>query len=377
MIGHFASGVTVITTVDGGKRHGTTASAVSSLSLEPPMLLICMNRSSTTGQAVTSSGAFAVNVLADHQLALAHRFATKGADKFAEVAVTTGTFGQPLLDEALAHLECRVADAVNAGTHTVFLAEVETATAHTGSPLTYFRGQFGRLDMVPDDQLTENLRRWVHERRDLWGQPLDVAEIALELETTPGSLYLALGELASEGLVHPSRGGGFVITPVTLEVMEQGLRARCAIDLGVADLTVGRLDASQLEQLRTAMEATLVLIEGDHFVGDFYAYPRANERFHEVMLSFVDAPHLVRAYRRLAIGEVFREMHRRPRRGPEVAALNADHVEIVDAYEDGDVDRVRRALIRHTENAIAIVRSAMETTVADADSQPRSSGTRV
>lgn len=359
VIGHFASGVTVITTVDGGVRHGTTASAVSSLSLEPPMLLICMNHTSSTGQAITSAGAFAVNVLAEHQAALARRFATKGDDKFTGAAVLAGRFGQPLLEEALAHLECRVIDRVTAGTHVVFLAEVETASAHSGSPLTYFRGQFGRLDAPGDAELAETLRAWIHERHDLWGQTLDVSEIAIELQTTPGVLYLALGELAGEGLVHASRGGSFVITPVTLEVLEQALRARCAIDLGVADLTVGRLSTGQLAELRAAMEETLALIEGDHFVGKFAAYPAANEHFHETLVGFAGSPHLTRAYRRLAIGEIFRETQRRPRRGREVGALNQDHEEIVDAYEAGDVERARRVLERHTENAIAIVRSAM------------------
>src|SRR6478672_10462888 len=153
VIGHFASGVTIITTIDAGARHGTTASAVSSLSLEPPMLLICMNTSSSTGRAIASSGRFAVNVLSEHQAALARRFATKGADKFADVSVLSGGYGQPLLEEALAHLECRVTETVTAGTHVVFLAEVETATARGGTPLTYYRGQFGRLDPARDEDL--------------------------------------------------------------------------------------------------------------------------------------------------------------------------------------------------------------------------------
>src|SRR6185436_18228365 len=78
VIGHFASGVTVITTVDEGVPFGTTASAVSSLSLEPPMLLICMNRSSTTGQAIHRSRSFAVNILGEHQAELAGHFARPG-----------------------------------------------------------------------------------------------------------------------------------------------------------------------------------------------------------------------------------------------------------------------------------------------------------
>lgn len=145
VIGHFASGVTVITTALDGIPHGTTASAVASLSLEPPMLLICMNRSSATGQAVLRSGAFAVNILGEGDDELARRFAGKGEDKFAGVAVDRRDHGQPLLVDALAQLVCRVTQQVEAATHIVFFAEVHEATARPGQPLAYYRGRFGRL----------------------------------------------------------------------------------------------------------------------------------------------------------------------------------------------------------------------------------------
>lgn len=145
VIGHFASGVTVITTSVGGTLHGTTASAISSLSLEPPMLLICMNRSSATGQAVAQSGAFAVNILGEGDDELARRFAARGGDKFDGVAVSVGDHGQPLLVDALAQLVCRVTQQVEAATHVVFFASVHEATARPGQPLAYYRGKFGRL----------------------------------------------------------------------------------------------------------------------------------------------------------------------------------------------------------------------------------------
>src|ERR1700674_171452 len=86
VIGRFASGVTVITTVHDGIPYGTTASAVRSLSLEPPMLLICMNQQSSTGQAIAAAGHFAVNILAEEQPDAAARFATKSPDKFHGIA---------------------------------------------------------------------------------------------------------------------------------------------------------------------------------------------------------------------------------------------------------------------------------------------------
>src|SRR3954453_3627910 len=148
VISHFASGVTVITAVHEGRAYGTTASAVTSLSLEPPMLLICMNKQSETGRAVAASGQFGVNILGAHQADLAERFAQKGGDKFADVPVSEGKWGEPLFDEALATLECSVAEETTGGTHYVFLAEVESGSARGGTPLAYFRGEFGRLELT-------------------------------------------------------------------------------------------------------------------------------------------------------------------------------------------------------------------------------------
>jgi len=148
VVGHFTTGVAVITTCRDGRRYGVTASAVASLSLEPPMLLACLNRRLPTCDALGSAGAFAVNILDERQGEVALRFATRQPDKFAGLDVAESPLGLPLLPDALAHLECRVAGRVDAGTHTVFLGEVQTARARDGSgrPLAYFRGTFGRFE---------------------------------------------------------------------------------------------------------------------------------------------------------------------------------------------------------------------------------------
>jgi 4-nitrophenol 2-monooxygenase / 4-nitrocatechol 4-monooxygenase, reductase component len=117
VIGRFASGVTVITTNHDGSDYGMTASAMCSLSLEPPMVLVCVNRRVATRAAVSSSGVFAVNILDEHQAETALRFATPRDDKFAGVAVRRGELRCPLLDGALAWLECRVTEDVAGGTH--------------------------------------------------------------------------------------------------------------------------------------------------------------------------------------------------------------------------------------------------------------------
>lgn len=148
--GHFASGVTVLTTLWDDEPLGATASAVSSLSLEPPMMLACLHGSSRTHEAVHASGRFAVNVLAVDQDALAQHFAGKGDDKFAAVGHDVSPHGLPVLRDALATIECIVDDTAVGGTHTVFLGTVVAAAAGEGRPLGYYRGGFGTFEALPE-----------------------------------------------------------------------------------------------------------------------------------------------------------------------------------------------------------------------------------
>jgi flavin reductase (DIM6/NTAB) family NADH-FMN oxidoreductase RutF len=144
LIGRFTTGVTVVTTSDGGVPYGTTASALTSVSLDPPTLLICMNHQSETGQAIARSGHFAVNVLGEDQGAVARAFARKGSD-FGGHSTNAGGRGSPIFVDALARFECRVVDAMDAATHTVLIGVVEAASGRDGMPLTYFCGRFGRF----------------------------------------------------------------------------------------------------------------------------------------------------------------------------------------------------------------------------------------
>ena len=145
VMGRFASGVTIITTRHEGIDYGLTASAISSLSLDPPMLLICVNKTSNTQKAIEASRVFGVNILRDNQGEVARRFATSDPNKYTGLSVSYGALGVPLLDDILATIECRVTEIVSGGTHTVFLAEVETAHAAEGMPLATFRGRLGRF----------------------------------------------------------------------------------------------------------------------------------------------------------------------------------------------------------------------------------------
>lgn len=146
MMGHFATGVTVVTTHDGrGGAHGLTANSVTSVSLSPPLLLVCVDRKAESFAHFYASRCFAVNVLAATQEDLSTRFARSGGDKFADVAHRAGRLGAPLLDGCLAHLECRIVQTHEGGDHVIHVGEVTHASATGGDPLLYFQGRYRRL----------------------------------------------------------------------------------------------------------------------------------------------------------------------------------------------------------------------------------------
>src|SRR5580692_6019212 len=109
VMGHFATGVTVITTFSKeGKLHGLTANAVSSLSLDPPLLIICVDKKAESYASFEESGVFTVNILAADQEDISRRFAVSGGEKFEGVAFRRGGNGAPILNGTLAHLECKL-----------------------------------------------------------------------------------------------------------------------------------------------------------------------------------------------------------------------------------------------------------------------------
>src|SRR5260370_10815331 len=145
VIGRFMSGVVVITATHRGERRGMTVSAIASLSLDPPMIVTCLNAASATQEVVRRAGAFAVNILAEDQEHLAVRFSRSDPDPFRDLSCQPGATGAPLLPGALAVLECRIAHEVRGGAHRVLLAGVVRASADEGSPLADFRGRLRRL----------------------------------------------------------------------------------------------------------------------------------------------------------------------------------------------------------------------------------------
>lgn len=146
-LSRFASGVTVVTTKDeAGKLHGITVSAFSSVSLDPPLVLVCIERSAGSHQVFQQSGVFVVNILSSEQRDLSERFASQIPERFEGVDMTLNIDGIPVLSNCLANLECRVKLTADGGDHSVFIGEVESATVREGDPLIYFRGDYRNLE---------------------------------------------------------------------------------------------------------------------------------------------------------------------------------------------------------------------------------------
>lgn len=145
-LSRFAAGVTVITTrTEAGERAGFTATAFSSVSLEPPLVLFCVSAGGRSDKALARSSGFGVNVLGNDMAAVAERFATRGADRFAGLDVREGPLGVPLLKGAIATLSCQRHARHEAGDHGIFVGRVVEAAWSDGRPLLHFRGAFGEL----------------------------------------------------------------------------------------------------------------------------------------------------------------------------------------------------------------------------------------
>jgi flavin reductase ActVB len=142
-LSRFPSGVTVVTTRDGdGRFHGITVSAFCSLSLDPPRVLVCIEKITGSHAALETSRTFVVNMLSAEQRETSERFASMIENKFDQVEFEAGIDGIPVLLGCIATLECRVTDFFDGGDHSIFVGEVEKAVVHDGDPILYFRGDY-------------------------------------------------------------------------------------------------------------------------------------------------------------------------------------------------------------------------------------------
>ena len=142
---HFVSGVTIVTTEHEGKQYGMTVASFASLSLHPPLVLVCIEKSVKTHDAIAGAGVFGVSMLALTQQDISGRFASKRDDKFEGVGVHRGELNVPLIDGATCTLECRVHGQLPGGDHTIFVGEVVDAQTTEDAPLAYYRSAYREL----------------------------------------------------------------------------------------------------------------------------------------------------------------------------------------------------------------------------------------
>jgi flavin reductase (DIM6/NTAB) family NADH-FMN oxidoreductase RutF len=146
VLGHFCTGVTVITAIDEGEPAGLAVGSFSSLSLDPPLVLFCADKGSSTFPKIRSAGRFCVNILAEDQEDVCRVFAAKGTDKFAGMGYRKSGTGSPILDGVLAWIDCEMGDVIEQGDHYVVVGRVkELEVMHEGGPLLFFRGGYGRF----------------------------------------------------------------------------------------------------------------------------------------------------------------------------------------------------------------------------------------
>jgi 3-hydroxy-9,10-secoandrosta-1,3,5(10)-triene-9,17-dione monooxygenase reductase component len=148
VLGHFATGVAIITAVDGDEPVGMACNSFTSVSLDPQLVMFCAAKSSSTWPRIQAAQKWAANILAEDGEQVCRLFAQKGADRFAKIAYGTGRTGAPILDDAIAYVDCETVAEHDAGDHILVVGKVvELGYAPEGKPLLFYRGGYGRFDV--------------------------------------------------------------------------------------------------------------------------------------------------------------------------------------------------------------------------------------
>jgi 3-hydroxy-9,10-secoandrosta-1,3,5(10)-triene-9,17-dione monooxygenase reductase component len=145
VLGHFATGITIVTALEDGLPVGFSCQSFAALSLDPPMVVLAPARTSTSWPRIRAAGAFCVNILGEHQEAVCRAFAISGGDKFSGVGWRPGLTGAPVIDGSLAVVECELGEIFDGGDHEIVTGRVVALDVNEGGPLLFYRGGFGRF----------------------------------------------------------------------------------------------------------------------------------------------------------------------------------------------------------------------------------------
>jgi 3-hydroxy-9,10-secoandrosta-1,3,5(10)-triene-9,17-dione monooxygenase reductase component len=147
VLGHFATGVTIITAMSDGRPIGVSANSFTSVSLTPPLVLFCASKDSTTWPKIEAAGTFTVNILNEHQEDVCRVFATRGADRFSRIGWKPSATGSPILHDALAYIDCTIQEQHDGGDHLIVVGLVhELGVLNDEGPLIFYRGGYGHFD---------------------------------------------------------------------------------------------------------------------------------------------------------------------------------------------------------------------------------------
>lgn len=183
-LGSFVTGVTVVTTSVGDKPVGFTANSFTSVSLDPPMVLVCIGKSSSNFENFRSAGRFCVNILGEHQRHVSKQFSSKVPDRFAEVAWNPSTLNNPVIQASIAWFDCTLHQRVDAGDHYILIGHVRAFSHTIGSPIAYCRGNYVQFDL--DQQILGS-----HRHRTCFGAILETPEGVIFVHgKKPGSFAL-------------------------------------------------------------------------------------------------------------------------------------------------------------------------------------------
>jgi 3-hydroxy-9,10-secoandrosta-1,3,5(10)-triene-9,17-dione monooxygenase reductase component len=147
VLGHFATGITIVTAMDAGAPVGMACNSFTSVSLEPPLVLFCAAKSSTTWPRIQAAGKWAANILGEDDEEVSRLFAQKDAERFAHMTFRPGQSGAPILDRTLAFVDCETDAEHDAGDHVIVVGRVlELGYQSEGKPLLFYRGGYGRYE---------------------------------------------------------------------------------------------------------------------------------------------------------------------------------------------------------------------------------------
>ena len=223
--------------------------------------------------------------------------------------------------------------------------------------MAYFRGKFGKLELAQDAQTYHDVRSLVLTRVLGSDVAVEVEGLSRRLNAPVSSVNYALTRLVGENLVFRDPARGYVVRSVDLATSDDAHDAKLAIELGAAELTVGRLDADQLAEYRRLAVATGAHLTGGH-LADVGSYIAANAEFHVYPIRVTGIRALAEAYDRLSLPELMSRVLT-----PEVEVsshLIDDHRELVDAYERADLSVVKQIITAHNERAKATQRAGIE-----------------